>query len=1808
MHIPWRHVRSDKILMILEKGKKMLKHTQKIIKRALAMVLCAMLLLGAVPLDILPRASAASWADPYMDQLKQNGVMVGGRPNDRITRAEMAAVLNRAFGFRRTGPIPFTDVHKSAWYYNDIVVSYNEGILSGTSRTTASPKAAVTREQALALIGRCLRYQENAGEVTDFTDGKNFSNWSSIYVRSALLAGIINSTGGNFRPKSAATRGEIAVMLSTAMGKLVSSSGVTELGGVFGNVTVNAPNVTLRNTTIAGDLYLTGGVGLGNVILDNVKVLGRIIVAGGGEGESGEASVLLNNVTAHQMVVDPATGQYVSIRALGNTDISETLVRSDAYIQDDVRNNNMGLRKVIFEEPAEGHFTIAGNMKDVTVKAPGSLLTVGDTGTGSVTKITVDEEATDARLNLEINASVDDIKLDTSSTITGTGDIGHIDVGANGCTSEILPDTITVRPGVITEVGGITNVDSEKAKELSENPRLLAGYPKAKNIAPTSADAYFSTNKPGTLYWALTDAARGPLTDADVETLIEQPSYGSGFKQKGTIEVESSKTEYVLPLEGLTQGGRYYISAALVDAHERRSPVKSQRIETPDGTVPAMASKDYPSITDATPTRNEENAGLPFSDIANLQATVMANKSCDLYYVLLAAGSTAPSTGELLSAAFPNPYGYGRLHLIKNTLDSFKITEIDMDLDGTPDGLGDVKENTSYDLYYWLTDANGEQSSQVQKISVTTKDVTPPEFTMGEMFQSDTKATSVTLSNTVNEDATVYWVAVPSGDPYPKRDPEVYPNTDEWREFLKTETAKIQVAAGVGTSKSQSGKLNAKANTQFNITISRLEKESAYDVYYLAQDSANNYSQVIGMYTAHTLDETPPSAEMRFESFPAESPETPYAYSTIDVVFSEAIRYRQPSSAPVKYSELRMMELYTKYKNASPADKAKAEEEFVGALRDTIILCDSTGQAVPERTADSGSAPWVVDYRNVQVLQDGKDMVVSFVNDPSDLSKSALNLESGASYYFHLQNITDDSQSRNQMGDQDMKAFTTVSARVGISRLEDLELKAYALSDDGESIDTTKPISVYNDITVRDEKTITDVIPIDIGFTATPESTGNSADGVMWDMLFWFNTDVEFDLFTRVNSADGAGEWVPVGDVEIDSNGANTVAKRVSIIVPSNKRKYTGASVVKTMSNTAVPQYRPINAEYKLGMIGGGFNDGEPRSYDFALHFTKVGTRTDRASLNQRIEGQVTFVTGGASSLNSITPSNINAYDNVVAGTNGVTDITWPNRPGDTEEEPRLLWTQFQDGRAPVMQDSFPALTPTSNGVNAVFTMTSPGTVYYVMAPLSNEGYTLNPQRNEGGTSVRVPLSELQEKVPYCNKSGPVALNGHKYTMASDLSVFDRMFPNETVPDDYKFDFPISSNITNPSSSDIASNRLVASSVQVSRADEDHFLPNLEPNTEYLMYLVTTTGTSGVYSPVTVYRFRTKEITQPVLWTQASNTTATINSDMDATVAYKLFPYDRTNLPLALSQTFSTAGLTSAFNEYRDRRSTWKTSGSGFMEFSNPDFTVLDAMIETITSGRDRQGSLFDLCADESLKQSVQEAIESVGGGGSGAIGSDVNQSVSASSPLSVDCEKWKELGDVNYCLAVCGYSGTSTNPSGYAFTAAYPIIKQKEKVKVTVNSNLDYTPPATGVAGGGTIDGSITLTFTEALYAYTSSSGGMPTRTPLDAAPITGRPQPSAYQSIGSYFPNTNPQISLALNQTVGTPLRSVRINFDGVSLRNPTTRITLDFSGQFSGASSDPQNNPLSITVRATDPANSSEVTVTVNDPDNWLAAPIE
>ena len=50
----------------------------------------------------------------------------------------------------------------------------------------------------------------------------------------------------------------------------------------FAEYTITASGVTLRDTVIGGNRYISEGVDLGNVTLENVTVLGDIVVSGGG--------------------------------------------------------------------------------------------------------------------------------------------------------------------------------------------------------------------------------------------------------------------------------------------------------------------------------------------------------------------------------------------------------------------------------------------------------------------------------------------------------------------------------------------------------------------------------------------------------------------------------------------------------------------------------------------------------------------------------------------------------------------------------------------------------------------------------------------------------------------------------------------------------------------------------------------------------------------------------------------------------------------------------------------------------------------------------------------------------------------------------------------------------------------------------------------------------------------------------------------------------------------------------------------------------------------------------------------------------------------------------------------------------------------------------------------------------------------------------------------------------------------------------------------------------------------------------------
>lgn len=1261
-------------------------------KRALAMLLCMLL---AVSVSLLPSqtASAASWVTPYLEKLKSWDVVKGDpggnmRPDSPITRAEFVAMMNRAYGYTDLGPIPFKDVHPKDWFYEDICKAYTAGIFKGHDNATAAPNAPLTREQAITLLARNMRLDEIPGEVIDFTDGRDFSPYSRGYVRAAILAGIIDGyADGTCRPQQNVTRGEAMKMLCVGIGSLINEPGVHAPGGVFGSLTINCTNVTLRDTIITGDLYISGGVSLGDVVLENVQVRGRIIIAGGGSSELGKNSVLLRGVDTSTLIVDAPTGQYISVLTEGRTHITNGLFRSDAFLEDGCRDG-YGILNVSLEGSSGDSFTLAGNLENVVNRTPNSTLILGD---ADASRVTIDEKATNSTLRLEVNAAADEVNLDVGTKVEGTGDIGHLTINSPDSTTTMLPDKITIRPGLDAEISG-ENMDASQAQEYSQEPRILNGYPKVANVAPTEADGIASTNKSGTVYWGLTTAAMGPVPDTtEGQDKLINPSYGSGFLLSGNYKSESSNTEFVFPekLKGLTSSGTYYVSAVLVDARGHKSPVYSERFETPDNITPAF-NPEYPRMLEV---ETEES-----------WVTVMANKKCDLYYVLLPKGSTQPTQNEFLSFGFVDPLGYGRVGLGKNKTESVQVNRIIYPNSTQPDKVVELEEQATYDLYLWLADADGIKSSSITKLQFTTRDKTPPEFTT-DMQQTTMGATNVGAECIINEPGTIYWVLVKTGENFPTppkgHDP---PWTNTTEEFLRDDSAKIQIRnaqTADGGKVIKRGSMKAEAGVPASTNITGLQKETIYDMYYIAVDNATptgNYSDIVKKITVYTLDSTPPTAEVTFSrsATGVDNRPQPYADADVHIEFSENILYEPTSAEPLA--------LYNTWKSKdstiSGAQQQAARQELLRILPEMIQMYQVTG----------GNATKVnINFENAKLELDrsGK-MVLTLPSGTEDTD--AINMGSGSTYYFEFRNIIDASPAQNRMEQDRTERFTTVSA---LARLNE-DVTAGYITDNSTNYDDA----------------------IDMAFSLTPESTSSAEPGLRWNMKLWFDTAVEFGLYRRVRPEDDKSSnagWKPVG--------------HASVTPPTNE--FRGVPLTIIDSSTTGTASFPIEGT----ATGENYNLVDGTVYEYAIHFTKVAGLTNREDFTQYITAKVSILTGTNLSLDAaISQNTISGMEDIVNKTIGLNDITY--EPGFEVHK------QFTDRNAPSFGNNLPRFTPGDSGVTMHLGLTRSGNVYYVVAPAES----LRPTK-DGSPVDNLNMNDTTDQTKWTTNVPTQGTKPHPITM-----------------------------------------------------------------------------------------------------------------------------------------------------------------------------------------------------------------------------------------------------------------------------------------------------------------------------------------------------------------------------------------------------------------------------------------------------------
>lgn len=77
-------------------------------------------------------------------------------PNAKLTRAEMAVILQKAFKLKGNSKVVYKDVSKSSFAYDAISALYNEKITVGYADNTYRPGEPITRSQYSFFLYRCL--------------------------------------------------------------------------------------------------------------------------------------------------------------------------------------------------------------------------------------------------------------------------------------------------------------------------------------------------------------------------------------------------------------------------------------------------------------------------------------------------------------------------------------------------------------------------------------------------------------------------------------------------------------------------------------------------------------------------------------------------------------------------------------------------------------------------------------------------------------------------------------------------------------------------------------------------------------------------------------------------------------------------------------------------------------------------------------------------------------------------------------------------------------------------------------------------------------------------------------------------------------------------------------------------------------------------------------------------------------------------------------------------------------------------------------------------------------------------------------------------------------------------------------------------------------------------------------------------------------------------------------------------------------------------------------------------------------------
>ncbi|OUS77940.1 glycoside hydrolase [Paenibacillus sp. MY03] len=295
------------------------------------------------------------WGEALMRDWIARGLLSGYpdgslRPNEPVTRAQFAKLLNTLFQYIEGGSVAFSDVENGAWYAADVRNAAAAGVISGFPGGLFKPGDPIRRQDAAKLLDTAFHLtslkKETGKGLSAFSDAASVHGYAAKAIERLVSRGYMNGyPDGTIRPLRAVTRAEAVSLLAALAGEVIGKASVIRDVVYEGNLLIGTSGVRIMDSTIKDHVYIAPGVGEGEAFFEGTSILGNLFVSGGGVN-----SIYLTDTDADELVVNKKGGP-VRIVVGEGSQVGTLQVESEAIIE---LENDARIDSLVFRYGAEG--------------------------------------------------------------------------------------------------------------------------------------------------------------------------------------------------------------------------------------------------------------------------------------------------------------------------------------------------------------------------------------------------------------------------------------------------------------------------------------------------------------------------------------------------------------------------------------------------------------------------------------------------------------------------------------------------------------------------------------------------------------------------------------------------------------------------------------------------------------------------------------------------------------------------------------------------------------------------------------------------------------------------------------------------------------------------------------------------------------------------------------------------------------------------------------------------------------------------------------------------------------------------------------------------------------------------------------------------------------------------------------------------------------------------------------------------------------------------------------------------------------